>query len=117
MKTLERIAHILSALLIITVLLLFLSYGWEGQVFRPAAQFTGKAVLQIGLIAFGLMGLALAWRRELAGGTLALISFLILFMISPEARVLIMLVFPLNAVLFLIHGAMQRKHEHSHLAH
>jgi uncharacterized membrane protein len=100
------VARILSALFIILCLILFV-----GEVlFREpqSSPLTANAILQLTLMGFWLAGLALAWKWEAIGGSIALAAYVIVGIINPKAFVLLPV--PLLALVFLTCWWMDRKH-------
>jgi hypothetical protein len=94
------IARTLSVLI-----LLFWGYFIVAHIFGTAAQssrpLTANDSVQFAMVVFWLVGLALAWRWELAGAVMALAAAIIGGLINPLA-VTLGLVPSIPAVLFLV---------------
>lgn len=99
------VARVLSALFIILCLILFVG---EGLFPEPqSSPLTTSAILQLTLMGFSLAGLALAWKWEAIGGSIALAAYVIVGIINPGA--FIVFPAPLSALLFLACWWIDRK--------
>ena len=70
---------------------------------------TNNVILQLSIAGIGMIGLGLAWKWELIGGFIALVTFVVLVIIDPtilEAH--LMYVWPLTAMLFILLWALCR---------
>ncbi|MCW5900546.1 MAG: hypothetical protein KIT10_14875 [Flavobacteriales bacterium] len=56
-----------------------------------------------------IIGLALAYKRELLGGTIAIGSLVALFLLRPDLMQMRFLLMLLPGVLYLLHGTMSRR--------
>ncbi len=75
--TLQFTARLLSAVVLIVAILFLL-----GGVTSPTASYSRAEILQLALFGFTLAGLLLAWKRELLGGTLTLISMILFYLVE-----------------------------------
>ncbi|MCL4512334.1 MAG: hypothetical protein M1470_14935 [Bacteroidetes bacterium] len=101
-KVVRWIARVLSGLLILTFSFFFLGE----EVFRDSPRkepLSANGIEQLVLMAVVLISYGFAWKKELLGGSIALLGFIGISIINP--RVLsgpIMYLFPLTAILFLL---------------
>jgi len=96
------VARILSALFIILCLMFFVGEALVPLILFPAPDatpLTGNAMLQLALTGLSLLGLALAWKWEAIGGSIALAAYVIVGIINPGAFIIFPV--PLSALLFL----------------
>jgi uncharacterized membrane protein len=100
------VARVLSALFIILCLILFAGEG----VFREpqSPPLTTSAILQLTIMGISLVGLALAWKWEVIGGSIALAAYVIVGIINPGAFIVIPT--PLSALLFLACWWIDKRH-------
>lgn len=106
-KVMRWAARILSALILLFWGLFIVAgfFGDEGGASRPL-----NASDYVGLIAMGawLVGLAVAWRWEFAGGITVLVGFLVAAVANPNVLALPFLIIPITAALFLASWWMHR---------
>ena len=97
----------LSGLLIVFFILMFLGENLGSESSKPM---TTNEILQLSVTGACLLGLGLAWKWELIGGIIALMSFVILAIINPVVlKASLMFIFPIIAILFIVLGALGRK--------
>ncbi|MHA7832659.1 MAG: DUF7670 domain-containing protein [Flagellimonas sp.] len=102
LKKIRWIVRGLSGLLIAFSLLMFIGETFFEDTGGPL---TSNAILQLSIAGVGLIGLALAWKWELMGGLVALISFVVLAILNPRIlQMPLMFVWPANAVFFICFG-------------
>lgn len=101
MKVPRLVARSMSAIIIGFALLMFIGESFEGRANPNPQPFSGYILFQFGLFGLGMLGLLLAWKWEMKGGLLALLAFITLFIVNPEAFVPAMLIFPANAIIFM----------------
>jgi len=110
MKTLRIIARVLSVILIGFFLVMFIGESMESAKSSTSTPMTLNAILQLTFFAIALLGLALAWKWELIGGIISLLGFIALFIAIfivnpiPIAKLALLLIYPLNAILFIFVG-------------
>ena len=101
--------RILSAIFIVFFLLMFI-----GETFFQDDDLHGKplstdAILQLLVMGVGMIGLALAWKWELAGGIIALAAYIGLTIINPEVlQFSLLYLYPATAILFIVLWAISR---------
>jgi hypothetical protein len=111
MKTLRTIARVMSAIIVSFALIMFIGYIFEGaQKANPKLPST-DAIVGLTLFGIGLLGLALAWKWEIAGGIISLLAVITIFIRNPDAMVWTMFIFPANAILFVVVGYNSKKSE------
>jgi hypothetical protein len=106
------IARILSGLFIILCLMFFVGEALVPLILFPAPDatpLTGNAMLQLTLTGLSLLGLALAWKWEAIGGSIALAAYVIVGIINPGAFIIFPV--PLSALLFLACWWMERRRD------
>lgn len=108
-KTLRIIARVLSALFVGFALIMFIGETMEGAKKAIPEPMSFYSVVQLTLFGIGLLGLALAWKWEMAGGIISLLAFIILFIVNPSALLLPMFIFPANAILFIVVAYRSKK--------
>lgn len=100
----------LSALLILFALLMFI-----GETFFPpessnSEPLSTNSIVQLALFGIVLLGLGLAWKRELTGGIVAIVAFLGLANVNPGiGQFPLLFLYPGTAVLFILLWAISRK--------
>ena len=62
---------------------------------------TIKAIIGLTLAGIGLLGLALAWKWEMAGGIICVVAFIVFFIVNADELLGLMLIFPANGLLFI----------------
>lgn len=101
-KVVRWIARVLSGVLILTFSFFFLAE----EVFRDSPRkepLSVNAIEQLVLMAVVLISYGFAWKKELLGGSIALLGFIGIGIINPRVlSVPIMYLVPLTAVLFLL---------------
>lgn len=106
-QTLRLILRGLSALMILFFLFMFIGETFFTEKTGDALSY--NAILQLSFMAIGMIGLGLAWKWELIGGIIAIISFIVLAIINPKIlKSFIMLMYPLTAVLFIVLWSVSR---------
>jgi hypothetical protein len=89
----------------------FSLFFFIGETFFEEAgdPMTINVILQLSIAGMGLAGLGLAWKWELMGGIISLVSFGVLAIINPVVlKFPLLFVWPLLAILFLVLGAISR---------
>ncbi|MCK4746603.1 MAG: hypothetical protein KAT15_06200 [Bacteroidales bacterium] len=100
-KVLRWILRGLSGLIIVFLLLMFI--GETGE------SLTNNAILQLSITGIGLIGFALAWKWEFIGGSIALLSFVVIAVINPVVlESSLMFIWPITALLFIVLWALSR---------
>ena len=67
------------------------------------------AIIQLSVSGIGLIGLGLAWKWELTGGIIALVSFIGVGIINPIViKAPVLLICPFIAILFIVLWAISR---------
>lgn len=102
MNPLRMVARIMSAIIVVFALIMFIGESMESVNRLSNEPLTRYSILQLLLFSIGLLGLAIAWKWELTGGLVSLIAFVTLFIVNTAAFVPLMLIFPANAILFII---------------
>jgi hypothetical protein len=93
------------------LLFLFLAIG-ESISPSPSADpqpLSINAIVQLSLTFVGIAGLLLAWRRELPGGIIALVAFLVLGMVNPRTFPWPLLAFIIPAIIFIFTAWQSRR--------
>ncbi len=101
MKTPRIVARILSALFVGFALMMFIGETMESSKRANPEPMSIYTMIQLALFGIGLFGLALAWKWEFVGGFIALLAFITIFIVNPDALVWPMFIFPGNAILFI----------------
>jgi hypothetical protein len=100
-KIIRWIARVLSALVILIMLTFFV-----GDVLVPPSSasvpLSTADIAQLVLAATELIGLALAWKWEVVGGSITLVAFIIKAIINPRTVFFPLLMIPITAILFLL---------------
>ena len=105
-KALRWVLRGFSGLIIVFSLIMFIGETFFGEAGEP---FTNNAILQLSITGIGLTGFGLAWKRELVGGIISLVSFIVLAIInSVVLEFPLLFAWPLTAILFAVLGAMSR---------
>lgn len=101
--------RILSGILILFFLLMFI-----GETFFPPEALNSNplstdAIVQLLVFGIIMIGLGIAWKRELTGGVIALIAFALLVTINTNAlQFPLLLIYPATAILFIVLWAVSR---------
>ena len=103
--------RILSLLFVAFYLLIFIGEALEGRSRPQNTPMATRAVVELTIIGVGLLGLLLAWKRELAGGTVALAAFVLACLINR--RILVFYPVAIAAILFLTCWWFSRPHRPS----
>lgn len=103
-KTAFIIARVLSAIFVGFTLFLLIGSLIEGTQKTNPQPTSIYTIKQLVLFGFGLLGLILAWKWKITGGVISLVAFIALFIVNMNALVWIMVVFPANALLFILIG-------------
>ena len=107
-KELRWILRGSSGVIIVFFLLMFIGETFFGE--KTGKPFYTNAILQLSVMGIGLIGLGLAWKWELIGGIIALVSYVVLAIINPTVLgISLVMLWPLNAVLFIVLWAISRK--------
>ena len=110
MKTPRIIARVMSVILISFFLLIFIGEELQSAEKGTSSPMTFHTFLLIVLFAITLIGLALAWKWELIGGIISLLSFIALligiYIFNPSVltKMALLLIYPVNAILFIFVG-------------
>jgi len=105
-KELRWVLRGFSGFIIAFLLLMFIGETFFGEVGEPL---TNNAILQLSITGIALTGLGLAWKWELIGGIISLVSFVVLAIINPVVlEVPLMFAWPLTAILFIVLWAISR---------
>lgn len=106
-KELRWILRGLSGIIIAFSIFMFVGESNFGET--PGKSFTINEIMQLSPMGIGLIGLILAWKWELIGGTIALVPFIVLAIIEPTIlQAPVMFVWPLTAILFIVLWALSR---------
>jgi hypothetical protein len=105
------IARIFSAIIVLFALFMFIGESMEAAHKANADVMSLNAIMQLTIFGAGLLALVLAWKWELLGGSISLFAFVVLFIVNPNAQVWLMLIFPLNAILFIVLGYFSKIRE------
>jgi hypothetical protein len=108
MKVLRIIARAMSAIFVVFALVMFIGEAMQSSQRGNPEPMSPSAIIGLAIFGVGLLGLLLAWKWELAGGIISLIAFISLFIFNQDALVWVMLIFPVNAILFLGIGYQSR---------
>ena len=90
------------------LLILFSLFMFIGETFFPpessnSEPLSANSIVQLALFGIVLLGLGLAWKRELTGGLIALIAFIALVIVNPGAlQFSLLLLYPGTAILFML---------------
>ena len=105
-KELRWVLRGFSGLIIAFSLIMFIGDTFFGEVGGPL---TNNAILQLSITGIGLIGLGLAWKWELIGGIISLVSFVVLAIINPVVlEIPLLFAWPLTAILFIVLWAISR---------
>ena len=97
--TIKWLARFFSILIISVMLFFFIGEGLLGDNSKPLET---TAIIQLGMAGIELLGLALAWKWEVTGGSITLIVFVCKGIINPRAFAVPLMLIPFTAVLFLL---------------
>ena len=101
------ILRILSGIIILFFLFMFI--GQTFSVEKPGEHFSTNEIIQLSVNGIGLIGLGLAWKRELMGGIIALVAFIVLAIINPIVlKGPLLFIWPIIAILFIVLWALSR---------
>jgi hypothetical protein len=102
-RTLTWIARILS-IIVIGSLFIYIVTTLLPIIRGDSENVGGFSVMELSLMAGGIIGLGLAWKWEAAGGVIALIAFIALAFTKLNDQMSPLTLFPLNlnAILFLL---------------
>ena len=107
-KELRWILRGLGGLIIAFFLFFFIGETFFSE--NSGEPLTTNAILQLSVTGVGFIGLGLAWKWELIGGIIALVSYFVLAIINPTILgISLMLLWPLTAILFIVLWAISRK--------
>ena len=101
MKTLRIVARAMSALIVGFALLMFIGEAMQSNKRGTGEPMTLDMLLGLALFAIGLLGLALAWKWEMAGGIICVVAFIVFFIVNAGTLLWPMLIFPANGLLFI----------------
>ena len=93
------IVRILSLLFVAFYLFIFIGESLEGRSRPHNPPMATRAVVELATIGVSLLGLLLAWKWELAGGTVALVAFVLASLINHG--LLVFYPVAIAAILFL----------------
>lgn len=98
-KVVRWIARIISLLFILITLFFFMAE----EVFRDQPRTTSLPIVSLVLGALLLVGLGLAWKWELVGALIALVGFIGVSIVNPDALTKpLWYIIPATAILFLL---------------
>jgi hypothetical protein len=100
-KTLRIIARVISALIVGFALVMFIGEAIQSNERGTGEPLTVDAIFGLTLAGIGLLGLALAWKWEMAGGIICVVAFIVLFIVNADAQLWPMFIFPANGLLFI----------------
>lgn len=96
------------------ILILFFLFMFIGETFFPpeslnSQPLSSNAILQLVLFGIIMLGLAIAWKRGLTGGIIALIAYALMAVINPNTlQMSMLLLYPATAILFIVLWAFRR---------
>jgi len=100
-NTLCIVARVMSAIIVVFALTMFIGEAMESAKRGTSEPMTMEAMIGLALAGTGLLGLALAWKWEMAGGIICVVAFIVLFIVNTDALLWPMLIFPANGLLFI----------------
>jgi ribose/xylose/arabinose/galactoside ABC-type transport system permease subunit len=110
-KWIRWTVQILSLLFVAFYLYIFIGEALEGRSRPNNPPMATRAVVELTIVGVSLLGLLLAWKWELAGGTVALAAFVLACLINH--RLLVFYPVAIAAILFLACGWFSRPHRPS----
>ena len=108
-KNLRWTIRILSGILILFFLFMFM-----GETIFPAESLNSNplstdAIVQLLVFGIIMIGLGIAWKRELTGGIIALSAYVLLIIINTNVlQFPLVLFYPVTAILFIVLWAVSR---------
>ena len=108
-KNLRRTIRILSGILILFFLFMFMGE----TIFPPESlnsnPLSSDATVQLLVFGIVMIGLGIAWKRELTGGLIALSAYVLLIIINTNVlQFPLVLFYPVTALLFIVLWAVSR---------
>ena len=100
-NTLCIVARVMSAIIVVFALTMFIGEGMESAKRGTSEPMTMEAMIGLALAGTGLLGLALAWKWEMAGGIICVVAFIVFFIVNAGTLLWPMLIFPANGLLFI----------------
>ena len=101
-KILRWVARILSVIIIAFFLFMFIGEMLDSLHSGKNGSLSNNAILQLTLFGIGIIGIIAAWIWELYGGLLSLVAFVVLAIINPVTIISPVIIYPVNAILFMI---------------
>lgn len=111
MKNAFIVARVMSAIFVGFALFMLIGSALEGAQKVNPEPTPLHVIVQLSFFGIGLLGLILAWKWKIAGGVISLAAFITLFIINVNTMVWIMIIFPANALLFILIGLGSRHPE------
>ena len=108
MKNAFIIARTMSAIFVSFALFMLIGSAIEGAQKVNPEPTTQHVIIQLSFFGIGLVGLILAWKWKITGGVISLAAFIALFIVNINAMVWIMIIFPANALLFILIGLVNK---------
>ena len=106
-KILRWILRILSGIIILFLLFMFIGETFFAE--KPGGPLSTNAIIQLSINGIGLIGLGLAWKWELTGGIIALVTYIVLVIINPIVlKAPLLFIWPIIAILFIVLWALSR---------
>jgi len=109
-KILRWIARILSVIIVAFFLFMFIGETFGSVNSGNSKPISGFEIFQLTLMGLGLLSLFAAWIWELYGGILAFLAFVVIIIIHPTTIASPLIIYPANAVLFMIVWWMKYHH-------
>ena len=109
-KILRWIARILSLIIVGFFLFMFIGETFGSHHSGTSKPISSFEIFQLTLMGLGLLGLLAAWIWELYGGILSFIAFVVIIIIHPTTIASPLIIYPANAVLFMIVWWMKYHH-------
>ena len=95
-------ARVMSAIMVAFALIMFIGEAMESAKRGTSEPLTTEAMIGLTLAGIGLLGLALAWKWEMAGGIICVVAFIVLFILNADASLWPMFIFPADGILFIV---------------
>lgn len=109
-KILRWIARILSIIFVGFFLFMFIGETFGSQHSGTSKPISSFEIFQLTLMGLGLLGLIAAWIWELYDGILSFIAFAVVIIIHPTTLASPLILYPINALLFMIVWWMNYHH-------
>lgn len=108
MKTAFIVARILSVIFVcVTLCIIFISAIEVDSNMNPNS-IPQNTIIQLFLFGVGLLGLLVAWKWIIAGGIISLLAFVALFLVNMDVVLWIMIIFPINSIIFITIGVKSK---------